>query len=348
MSDALSKSLTAKTGVLLVNLGTPDSPSVPDVRKYLREFLLDARVIDIPSLPRQLLVNGIIAPFRAPKSAKAYKQLWQDETGSPLKHYTLKVRQMLEARLGKQFLVRAAMRYQSPDLVTELRVFKTAGIGQLVVIPLFPQYASATTGSVAQAVMAELNTWQIIPTLRIENRYYDRPDFIEAFASIAQRVLAQKEYEFLLFSYHGLPERQIRKGDAFGVCTFGTCCSHLDARNQYCYRAQCFHTTRLLLAAIGWPVEKSATTFQSRLGRDPWLQPYTDKTIEALAQMGIKRVAVMSPAFVADCLETIVEISDEYHELFLHKGGTDFDLIPSLNDDPAWVEVLANLVQGIA
>ena len=337
-------SIAPKTGVLLINLGTPDSPATPDVRKYLREFLTDARVIDIPMVPRQLLVNGIIAPFRAPKSAKVYKQLWDDETGSPLKHYTLKLRQLVQASLGEAYIVRAAMRYQSPGLLAELRAFKTEGISSLVVVPLFPQYASASTGSVAEAVMRELSRWQIIPSVRIVNRFYDRPDFIAAFAQIARRKLAEKDYQFLLFSYHGLPQRQIRKGDAYGVCQFGDCCNQVDGRNQYCYRAQCFHTTRLLLDALKWPAEKSATSFQSRLGSDPWVKPYTDVFIEELAAKGIKRVAVMSPAFVADCLETIIEIGDEYHELFTSKGGTDFDLIPSLNDAPEWVEVLANMV----
>ena len=344
MLSTTTSSFAPRTGVLLVNLGTPESPGTADVRTYLREFLLDARVIDIPTLQRQLLVNGIIAPFRAPKSAKAYKQLWDAETGSPLKHYTLKLRQMLQDRLGSHFVVRVAMRYQTPSLPLELRAFKRDGIDNLVVIPLFPQYASASTGSVAEAVMREVSKWQIIPTLRIENRYYDRPDFIKAFAKIARHKLAEKDYEFLLFSYHGLPQRQIKKGDEYGICQLGACCNQLDGRNAYCYRAQCFHTTRLLLDALNWPVEKSATTFQSRLGRDPWIPPYTDEFIKELAAKGVKRVAVMSPSFVADCLETISEIGDEYHEIFTKEGGTDFDLVPSLNNTPEWVEVLANMV----
>lgn len=335
----------ALTGVLIVNLGTPDSPSVSDVRKYLRQFLLDARVIDIPYLARQALVNGIIAPFRAPKSAKAYAQLWDPKTGSPLKHYGLELERLLQQRLGSGFVVKLAMRYQNPSIEEGLAALQRLPLRKIVVVPLFPQYASATTGSVVEAVNAVLAGWQTIPDVEFVNRFFDDPAFIEAFARVARPYLAERKYERVLFSYHGLPERQIRKGDTQKVCVLGSCCDTYSAKNQWCYRAQCFATTRLLAAALGLEEGTYQTTFQSRLGRDPWIQPYTDDTIRALRKEGISEVAVMSPAFVADCLETILEIGDEYKELFEELGGRHWQLIPSLNDSPAWVDTLAQLVE---
>lgn len=334
-----------RVGILIVNLGTPDSPSVSDVRKYLRQFLLDARVIDIPYLARQALVNGIIAPFRAPKSAKAYAKIWDAKTGSPLKHYGLELERLLQSRLGARFVVKLAMRYQSPSIEEGLEMLKRLPLRKIIVVPLFPQYASATTGSVVEAVNAVLAGWQTIPDVEFINRFFDDSAFVEAFAQIARPYLAEHTYERVLFSYHGLPERQIRKGDTQGVCMLGECCATYSAKNQWCYRAQCFATTRLLAQALGLQEGTYQTTFQSRLGRDPWIQPYTDDTIRALRKDGIEQVAVLSPAFVADCLETILEIGEEYKELFEELGGKHWQLIPSLNDSPAWVEALAGLVE---
>ncbi len=333
------------TGILIVNLGTPDSPSVGDVRRYLRQFLLDARVIDIPALPRQLLVNGIIAPFRAPKSAKAYKELWDAQTGSPLKHYGLQVERLLQASLGDGFVVRLAMRYQNPSIPAVMAELQRLPLSQLVVVPLFPQYASATTGSVVEAVGDVLKGWQTIPDVRFVNRFFDEPAFIDAFAQVARPYLQAHAYERVLFSYHGVPERHIRKGDTQAHCKLGTCCNAFTAKNQWCYRAQCFATTRLLAKALDLPEGMYQTTFQSRLGRDPWIQPYTDDTIKQLRKEGVNHVAVMSPAFVADCLETILEIGDEYKELFEELGGQHWQLIPSLNDSAPWVDALAGIVR---
>lgn len=333
------------TGVLIVNLGTPDSTSVPDVRKYLRQFLMDPRVIDIGQIPRFLLVNGIIAPFRSPKSAKAYRKVWMADGGSPLKYYGLIMERFLQTALGEGYAVKLAMRYQNPSVESVVAELQKLPLRRLIVVPLFPQYASATTGSVVEEVMRQVQRYQTIPDVQIVNRFFERPDFIEAFAWVARPVLEKKDYEMLLFSYHGLPERQIYKGDTQNVCRLGECCSTYTEKNQWCYRAQCFATSRLLAQALGWPEEKTVTTFQSRLGKDPWIQPYTDETLKKLAAQGIKRIAVMSPAFIADCLETILEIGEEYQELFLHAGGTDLDLVPSLNDSPAWVDALAAIVR---
>ncbi len=335
-----------RTGVLLVNLGTPDTPSVPDVRKYLREFLMDGRVIDVPFLVRFLLVNGIIAPFRAPKSAKVYRELWTD-TGSPLKHNGEVVTELVQQRLAPDYVVRLAMRYQSPSIDTGLAEFKLLGLTDLVVIPFFPQYASASTGSVYEKVMDILKTWQVMPAIRFVNRFSDHPKFIEGFAERGRAKMEGHAYDHFVFSYHGLPERQIRKGDPTKqVCQLGSCCDSLHAMNQHCYRAQCFETTRRLVAALNIPEGKYTTCFQSRLGNDPWIKPYTDDLIRELPKRGIMRVLAFSPAFVSDCLETTIEVGDEYKELFEESGGSHWELVESLNDSPLWIDLLVDLVTG--
>lgn len=334
-----------KTGVLIVNLGTPDSPSVPDVRKYLREFLMDGRVIDFPYIPRFLLVNGIIAPFRAPKSAKIYKQLWT-EVGSPLKHYGYVVERELQQALGDDYVVKLAMRYQSPSIDAGLADFQRMGLTDLVVIPFFPQYASASTGSVYEKVMDILKTWQVMPKLRFVNRFLEHPKFIEAFVQAGRKYLAERPYDHVLFSYHGLPERQIRKGDVTkDVCRFGDCCGSLTAMNQHCYRAQCFETTRRIVRDLGLKEGTYTTCFQSRLGRDPWIKPYTDDIIKELAGKGVKSILAFSPAFVSDCLETTIEVGEEYKEIFEERGGEHWQLVESLNDNPLWIETLVDLVK---
>ncbi len=334
-----------KTGVLIVNLGTPDSPSVPDVRKYLREFLMDGRVIDIPFIPRFLLVNGIIAPFRAPKSAKVYKELW-DEEGSPLKYYGVIVERELQKSLGDEYVVKLAMRYQSPSIDAGLAAFQRMGLTEIIVVPFFPQYASASTGSVYEKVMDILKTWQVMPQLRFVNRFNNHPKFIHGFVERGRKYMDTTDYDHYLFSYHGLPERHMRKGDVTKqVCKLGDCCASLHAMNQHCYRAQCFETTRSLVRELGIPEGKYTTSFQSRLGNDPWIKPYTDDVIKEMGAKGIKRVLAFSPAFVADCLETTIEVGDEYKELFEKHGGEHWQLVESLNDSPIWIETLVDLVK---
>ena len=334
-----------RTGVLLVNLGTPDSPSVPDVRKYLREFLMDGRVLDIPALPRFILVNGIIAPFRAPKSAKIYKELW-NENGSPLKYYGMEAERLLQERLGTDdYEVKLAMRYQSPSIQDALAHFQQLGLTNLIVIPFFPQYASASTGSVYEKVMDILKGWQVMPQLRFVNSFHDHPKFIEGFVNLGKKYLSERDYDHVLFSYHGLPERQIRKGDVTKqVCKLGACCESLTAMNQHCYRAQCFETSRQLVARLGIAEGNYTTSFQSRLGNDPWIKPYTDNVIPELAKKGVKSVLAFSPAFVADCLETTIEVGEEYKELFEKAGGEHWQLVESLNDSPIWIDLLEDLV----
>lgn len=334
----------ARTGVLIVNLGTPDSPSVPDVRKYLREFLMDARVIDFPLIARWPLVNLIIAPFRSPKSAKTYKELWQ-ERGSPLKFYGEDIVALLQTKLGEGYHVKLAMRYQTPSIKAGLEAFRAEGVEKIVVVPLFPQYASATTGSVFEKVMDIVSSWQTIPEIRFTNTFFFHPKFVQHFAETARKYIAQHHFDHFLFSYHGIPQRHIRKGDHTGnTCKFGSCCDTLTPDNQLCYRAQCFATTRLLVKELGLAEGTYTTAFQSRLGRDPWIQPYTEDLVKSLPTEGKKNVLAFSPAFVADCLETTLEVGEEYKELFEEKGGHHWQLVESLNDSPHFVELLSELV----
>jgi protoporphyrin/coproporphyrin ferrochelatase len=333
-----------KTGVLLVNLGTPNSPSVADVRVYLREFLLDGRVIDFPAPLRWALVNLIIAPFRAPKSAKIYKELWT-EKGSPLKINGLSNEKALQTKLGDEFIVKLAMRYQNPSVASKMEEFQKSGIDKLIVIPLFPQYASASTGSVYEKIFDILTKWQVMPELNIVNYFYHYPKFINGFVQNAKKHMAEHSFDHFLFSYHGLPERQIRKGDCHkDVCKFSTCCETITERNQHCYRAQCFETTRLLVKALDLKEGTYTTSFQSRLGRDPWIKPYTDDVIKILVKNGSKNILAFSPAFVSDCLETTIEIGDEYKEIFEEAGGEHWQLVESLNETENWIDLLAELV----
>ena len=334
----------SKTGVLLVNLGTPDSPATKDVRKYLREFLMDGRVIDIPFIPRFLLVNGIIAPFRAPKSAKEYVKLWQDR-GSPLKFYGFDVRDMLQQALGNHYLVTLGMRYQKPCIESALEELREANVARIIVVPLFPQYASATTGSVSQKVNSIVNQWQIIPSITHINQFMNHPLFLEAFADNGRAMMEKENYDHVIFSYHGIPERQIRKGSVEHQCQLGSCCNTFNEKNRYCYRAQCFYTSRMLAQCLGLKQTEYTTTFQSRLGKDPWIQPYTDVVLKQLPEKGIKSVMVFSPAFVADCLETTLEVGEEFKEEFFEAGGEVWDLVPSLNNSPKWVECLEELIK---
>jgi ferrochelatase len=335
---------TGKTGILLVNLGTPDSTATGDVRKYLREFLMDGRVIDIPYINRWMLINMIIAPFRAPKSAHEYKKLWTDR-GSPLLFHTLDLRDKLAQKLdSKEFMVSAAMRYQTPSIESGLEELRKAKVNKIIVLPLFPQYASASTGSVIDRVMEIARGWQIIPEFSFISNFIEQPLFIEAWAERGRAMLEGKEYDRILFSYHGLPQRQILKGSVDGYCQLGACCNKYGPNNYYCYRAQCFQTTRLIAAKLGIPEEKTVNCFQSRLGRDPWVKPYTDEVIEELTKKGVKKVLAFSPAFVADCLETTVEVAEEYHDKFMAAGGEVWDLVPSLNSEETWVECVKQMV----
>jgi len=332
-----------KKGILLVNLGTPDSTKTSDVRKYLREFLMDKRVVDIPFLLRWILVNGIIAPFRAPKSAAEYRKLF-DDRGSPLKYYTEDITGLLQEKLDKEYSVKFAMRYQSPSLESVLKEFQEERVATLHVIPLFPQYASATTGSVIDRVMELTKDWQVIPDIKFTAQFLEEELFIDTIADQGRKLMEKGDYEHYVFSYHGLPERQIRKASYGKYCKLGKCCGTLNEHNRYCYRAQCFETTRRVAAKLEIPEEDYTVCFQSRLGKDPWVKPYTEDVLKDLAKNGKKKVLAFSPAFVSDCLETTIEVGEEYHEEFIEAGGEKWDLVPSLNKEDKWVECLKQMV----
>lgn len=335
----------AKTGLLVVNLGTPDAPTRGAVYRYLKQFLLDSRVIDINPVARNLLVRGIIAPFRSGKSAAAYRELWT-ENGSPLKFYGERLVEQLRVLLGENYVVELGMRYQNPSLRSALEKLMAAQVGKIVVFPLFPQYAGATTGSVHEEVMRILSQKQAIPAVQLINSYPVYPPMIRLFAEKARRF-DPAPYDHVLFSYHGLPQRQLRKADAFQHCLQRPdCCQALTPVNQFCYSAQCHATTRAIAAELCLQPEQYTICFQSRLGRDPWTQPYTVQVIENLAKKGARRLLVLCPAFTADCLETTIEIGTEYRDDFLKWGGERLDLVESLNDDPAWAEAVAALVRG--
>lgn len=303
---------------------------------------MDKRVIDIPAFPRWLLVNGIIAPFRAPKSAAEYRKLF-DDRGSPLKYYTEDITDLLQKKLSEEYSVKFAMRYQNPSLESVLQEFQNEEVATLHVIPLFPQYASATTGSVIDKVMEITSQWQIIPDIKFTSQFLEEELFIETIVDQGKAFIDKDSYDHYLFSYHGLPERQIRKGSYKDYCQLGSCCDTLNEHNRYCYRAQCFETTRLVAAKLGIKEEHYTVCFQSRLGKDPWVQPYTEDVLKDLAKNGKKKVLAFSPAFVSDCLETTIEVGQEYQEEFIEAGGEQWDLVPSLNAEDKWVECLKNL-----
>ncbi len=335
----------ARTGVLIVNLGTPDAPTYFPVFRYLTQFLLDPRVIDINPIARNLLVRGIIAPFRSGKSAKAYRELWTAD-GSPLKYYGERLVAQLPELLGDDFCVELAMRYQNPSIASAVDKLVAQKVGRIVVFPLFPQYASATTGSVHEEVMRVLSKKQNIPNVELINSYCTLPEMVRLYARNA-RAFDLDAYDHILFSYHGLPQRQLRKADAFNHCLRAAdCCQTLTDKNQFCYSAQCHATTRAIAGELGLSKDRYTLCFQSRLGADPWTQPYTIKVIEQLAkEKGAKRLLVFCPAFTSDCLETTIEIGEEYNEAFEKWSGGHIDLVPSLNDDPEWARVVAGMVR---
>lgn len=333
-----------QNGILLVNLGTPDSFRKRDVFRYLNEFLTDSRVIDLPWIRRQLLVRGAIVPFRFRQSAKLYKELWTKE-GSPLLVYGRAVQDSLQAELGEEFKVELAMRYQNPSIPRALETLKQAQVQNLLILPLFPQYASATTGSVHQKVMEHIKNWANIPSLTFINSYYDHPAVIEAFCERG-RQYDLNAYDHVLFSFHGLPERQIRQADCSQQCLTSHCCESLQASNQFCYKAQCYATARAIAHKLNLPPDNLTVCFQSRLGKDPWIKPYTSDVIEERAKRGDKKLLVFCPAFVCDCLETLYEISVEYQHLFQKKGGEKLQLVEGLNGHPAWIRALKNLINS--
>lgn len=311
--------------------------------RYLKQFLLDPRVIDISPIARNLLVRGIIAPFRSKSSSKLYKLLWTEE-GSPLKLYGIKVRDALRENLGNDYVVELGMRYQSPSIESALESLKKQNVSSIKVVPLFTQYASASTGSVYEEVMRILSKWQAIPHLEIVNSFYKNEKLIDVFVQRANEYKLS-DYEHFVFSYHGIPQRHLRKADHNNHCLQNKdCCQTITEKNQFCYSAQCYATTFAIVEKLGLTKDQYTVCFQSRLGKDPWTEPFTPDALKSLSQKGIKNILVFSPSFVADCLETIIEIGDEYKEEWEEWGGEKIDLVASLNDHPLWIKALEGII----
>jgi len=324
-----------------MNLGSPDSTEVKDVRKYLDEFLMDERVIDIPLWKRRLLVKGIIVPFRAPKSAKAYKSIWTKD-GSPLINLTKDLQQAVQQNFEQ--VVEMNMRYGNPSTENVLAKLhrEAANLEEVILFPLYPHYAMSSYETAVQQVKDVHHAKGYASKLVVIKPYYKEPIYIEALAESMQPYV-QQEFDKILFSYHGVPERHIKKGDITGChcLKVQNCCYTPSPAHEFCYRHQCVITTELVVNKLGIPREKAEQTFQSRLGRDPWLQPYTAKRLAELPKEGVKKLLVACPAFVSDCLETLEEIAEEGKHIFMEAGGESFTMIPCLNTQPKWVEAVS-------
>ena len=333
-----------KPALLLVNLGTPDSPSYFDVFKYLREFLMDGRVIDVPAFFRFILVTLIICPFRSLSSGKIYKQLWDLSDGeSPLLKNTRELTNKLN-QTQEKYNVFYAMRYQTPSIKNVLCEIQKSNPTDLIVFPLFPHYASATSGSVYAEITKQLSKEWVIPNFNFISQYYDHPAFIEAWIKTAQSY-DMDEYDKILFSYHGLPKSQVNKVYQDMQCDGKNCEHEINDDNHYCYKATVYETSKLIADRLNVPREKYEVSFQSRLTNN-WLEPFSDDVLKSYPAKGIKKVLVFSPAFTADCLETIIEIGHEYKELFEESGGLKLDYVESLNFSDAWVQAIIEIVNS--
>lgn len=333
--------MQAKIGILLVNLGTPDSPQPKDVKKYLTEFLTDGRVIDRPWLLRQLLVRGLIVPQRYRTVAHSYQQIWQKQ-GSPLLSYGQQLKQALQSKLGDSFLVELGMRYQNPSMEKALKALLAAKVGTVVVLPLFPQYASATTGTVQQKVMELIKNQLYVPKMVFIDHFFDREDVLDCFCTMAQSEDLSAS-DLVIFSFHGLPKRHLRNINA-RCFSCQNCCQTLGAHNHMCYAAQCYCMAERMAKKLNLPKDKYQVCFQSRLGKEPWLEPYLSDVIQQAASHGHKKLLVFSPSFVCDCLETLYEIGIEYNQAFQKAGGEKITLVPGLNVHPTWVAALKALI----
>jgi len=334
-----------KRAVVLMNLGSPDSTEVKDVKRYLNEFLMDERVIDKPWLLRAFLVKGIIVPFRAPKSAEAYKSIWTKE-GSPLIVISEQLAKALDNEVEEPVTI--AMRYgnPSPKAAYDELIQQNPDLEEVVLVPMYPHYAMSSYETAVEYAKEQHKKGGYTFKLTTIKPYYDNADYLEALAETMKPFL-EKEYDHILFSYHGVPERHIYKGDVTGqhCLKVPNCCEVPSKAHEYCYRHQCWQTTKLVTERLGIPKEKWGFSFQSRLGRDPWLQPYTAVRFEELPKEGAKKLLVVCPAFVSDCLETLEEIAEEGKETFLHNGGESFEMIPCLNVHPLWVSTMAKWIK---
>lgn len=333
-----------KKGVLLINLGTPSGCDATSVRHYLREFLSDPRVIDLPAFLRWCLLNFFILPFRPQRSADAYRKIWTTQ-GSPLLVNHRELQSALQRELGESFVVELGMRYGEPSISGAIDALMKQGCDAWIVLPLFPQYSSAATGSAMAKVFECLSKQWNIPSVTVINDFFESLDFIRCLSHSVEENTKDFPYDHLLMSYHGLPERHIEKsGCEKKQCSRDGICPAVNEQNRYCYRAQCFSTSKQLAQVLHLSDLQYSVAFQSRLGRTPWIKPYTDEWLSVLFQRGIRRLAVICPAFTADCLETLEEVAMRTQQQWMGMGGEAFHYIPALNANSEWVRVLTTWV----
>ena len=331
-----------KKALLLVNLGTPDKPSYFSVFKYLRQFLMDGRVININPVLRFFLVNFIICPTRSFSSTKVYKEVWDEETGSPLLHNTKELSKKLSGKLN-EYDVHFAMRYQNPSIEKTLENILEKNPDEIIVLPLFPHYASATTGSVYQEISRIVSKKWVVPNIKFINQFYDNDKFIDAWVEKASKFDI-KSYDKVVFSYHGIPNSHVDNVYPDSMCNDHDCELKISEENKFCYKATTYETTKILANRLNLQPDDYKVTYQSRL-TNKWLTPFTDQVLEELPKNGHKNVLVFSPAFTADCLETIIEIGDEYLDLFKKAGGNNLDYVESLNYSDSWADAIIDIIK---
>jgi len=331
-----------KKALLLVNLGTPDKPTYLSVFKYLRQFLMDGRVININPFLRFILVNFIICPTRSFSSTKVYKEVWDKNTGSPLLHNTSKLTEKLSNKI-EDYDVYFAMRYQNPSIESVINNILETNPDEITVLPLFPHYAAATTGSVYQEISRIISKKWVVPNIRFINQFYDNEKFIDAWVDKASKF-DLNSYDKVIFSYHGIPNSHVDNVYPNSFCSDHNCESEVTDENKFCYKATTYETTKILANKLNLSSDKYQVTFQSRL-TNKWLTPFTDEVLESLPDDGDKNVLIFSPAFTADCLETIIEIGDEYKELFFEAGGEKLDYVESLNYSDLWADAIIDIIK---
>jgi len=337
---------TTRTGILLINLGTPNSAKVSDIRQYLKQFLSDPRVIDIPAILRWLLVNVLILPFRPQKIQKAYEAIWTTQ-GSPLLVFSQRQQELVAQGLGENYVVELGMRYGQPSIESGIHKLLAKNCDHIKILPLFPQYASSSTGSAIEEALRVIAVGNIVPSFEVLGDFYNHPQFVANLAAVTQEHLNNFPSDFILMSYHGLPERHTQRTHRNGfACTSLAPCPSVCEDNRFCYRAQCYETSRALATVLNLASHQYGVSFQSRLGRTPWIKPYTDHQLSELAKRGIQHLSVICPSFVSDCLETLEEIGIRAREQWLSVGGKTLHLVPCLNDHPEWIQMLVGLLKN--
>ena len=334
--------MKTRKGLLLINLGTPDDPGYLSVFKYLRQFLMDPKVITVPYILRFILVSIIIVPFRALSSGKIYKKIWT-ENGSPLIVNTSALADKVSKKVP-HIEVEFAMRYQSPSIEDKLKKLISQNLDEIIILPLFPQYSTATTGSVFDEISRVLKKQSVTPSIKFINQFYEQESFIDSWEDKLKSFDVDK-YDHILFSYHGLPTKAVDDIYDDSLCADNNCENKITNENKFCYKATCYETTRLIASRFNLPSEKYTVSFQSRLTKN-WIEPFTDEVLEDFPSKGIKNILVLSPAFTADNLETLYEIDDEYKELFIENGGKSLTMVPSLNDSSKWADSIVKIIES--